>query len=249
METKPICNKTYFTDEKAADEYLFKLHNTSVRKRIPIRSYYCDKCGFWHLTSQKDRLKEKVKELELEKERLKKEVEDLKKEEQIKLNKECWIDERLKKMNETLSTKQKIIREQQTEIGRLVSKINTPSMKIIAHTEYWDAHYNIYFNLLDNDNIIGSIRLSCRDDIREIQALYVDDRYRNKGYAKMLMEHLLDYCRFNNEKKIWLLVRKDNNIAIGMYKKYGFKYSKEKAVDMNGFKYKWMYKKNKTITK
>lgn len=72
------CKKTRFANEKFANDYIDKLHKTSSRKLKPIRTYLCDKCLTWHLTSisaekdmqlvYKDRqinnLKKKIIELE-----------------------------------------------------------------------------------------------------------------------------------------------------------------------------------------
>jgi hypothetical protein len=45
------CKKVSFCDERYADEYISKLNKTSKRKLKPVRSYLCDKCLTWHITS------------------------------------------------------------------------------------------------------------------------------------------------------------------------------------------------------
>lgn len=44
------CSKVYFLNEAVANEYIEKLHKTSVRKYKPVRAYLCEKCLTWHLT-------------------------------------------------------------------------------------------------------------------------------------------------------------------------------------------------------
>ena len=54
MEIKR-CKKVSFADEKFAQTYIDKLHKTSNRRLIPVRSYLCEKCLLWHLTSIESR--------------------------------------------------------------------------------------------------------------------------------------------------------------------------------------------------
>lgn len=52
IENLEFCPKTYFINEKFANDYIAKLKNTSTRIKRPVRAYLCDKCLNWHLTSQ-----------------------------------------------------------------------------------------------------------------------------------------------------------------------------------------------------
>jgi uncharacterized protein YlaI len=47
-----FCPKTYFINEKYANEFINKLKATSQRIKKPVRAYLCDKCLNWHLTSK-----------------------------------------------------------------------------------------------------------------------------------------------------------------------------------------------------
>jgi GNAT superfamily N-acetyltransferase len=49
--------------------------------------------------------------------------------------------------------------------------------------------------------------------------VFVDEKYRGKGYAKLLMKHILEDEKFV-EVKIWRLATSD---AHHLYKKFGFK--------------------------
>lgn len=83
-----ICKKVSFADEKYAQMYIDKLQKTSNRKLKPVRSYLCEKCFNWHLTSIESRenlqlahkekqifnLKNKVVNLQKEVERLKSKI-------------------------------------------------------------------------------------------------------------------------------------------------------------------------------
>lgn len=52
----------------------------------------------------------------------------------------------------------------------------------------------------------------------EINQFFVYEKYRNKGYASKMLEHLI-----KKNKSITLEVKCNNKKAINLYKKYGFK--------------------------
>jgi len=45
------CKKVSFANELFANAYIDKLKKTSVRRLKPVRSYLCENCLNWHLTS------------------------------------------------------------------------------------------------------------------------------------------------------------------------------------------------------
>jgi hypothetical protein len=48
-----VCVKTRLTTEEAADDLLQQIARTDgTRPKRPVRSYPCQHCGGWHLTSQ-----------------------------------------------------------------------------------------------------------------------------------------------------------------------------------------------------
>lgn len=89
------CKKVKFIDEQSADFYIEKLHKTSKRKLKPTRSYLCDKCLTWHLTSigyfkelpgnnaklqlERNKLRDKVNELKIIETKRRNEIIDLNK--------------------------------------------------------------------------------------------------------------------------------------------------------------------------
>lgn len=50
-ELERVCTKIAFTKSDAKKE-LKRIRDTSQDHKKPIRSYECDKCGWWHLTSE-----------------------------------------------------------------------------------------------------------------------------------------------------------------------------------------------------
>lgn len=52
-----LCPKEFFISESDAKYRLNHIRNKTIEyhrfnRVIPVRTYYCDKCGYWHLTSQ-----------------------------------------------------------------------------------------------------------------------------------------------------------------------------------------------------
>ena len=73
------------------------------------------------------------------------------------------------------------------------------------------------------DESVAYLEYSIIYDRMEIDNLYVTEEYRNRGIASALMEYLIDIFNKNNLVNITLEVRVSNDIAISLYKKYGFK--------------------------
>jgi len=46
-----ICSKEIYTSKKAANTALVKIKDSEQTNKKPVRSYECDECSFWHLTS------------------------------------------------------------------------------------------------------------------------------------------------------------------------------------------------------
>ena len=133
------CNKTKYGSQKEADKDIDRIRKKSKRNTIPIRSYLC-KCGFWHLTSKEDKFKIKLAEINMDNKKLdslNKEVErlgnqnKLLKEENESLknadNKEgrhlAKVDERVKRLNEIIANKNKLISMVRKDNHELISKI------------------------------------------------------------------------------------------------------------------------------
>lgn len=50
----PICDtlKAAFVDKEAADKELKRIRKDPRKHKKPVRSYECERCGFWHHTSK-----------------------------------------------------------------------------------------------------------------------------------------------------------------------------------------------------
>ena len=82
-----------------------------------------------------------------------------------------------------------------------------------------DVFSNIYLCTVDN-NIIGFISYSIMYERAEILDIFIDIKYRNKGYASKLIKKVLNQAHECNN--ISLEVDVENKNAINLYKKFGF---------------------------
>ena len=82
------------------------------------------------------------------------------------------------------------------------------------------------FVLREQRNIIGYGHLDQEDDIIWL-GIAVADGYQGLGLGKLMMDNLFITAKMLEIKSIQLSVDKDNEKAIDMYLKYGFKKLKE----------------------
>jgi predicted RNase H-like nuclease (RuvC/YqgF family) len=154
------CTKTRFATEKDAQFYIGKIKTKSDRAIIPIRAYLC-RCGAWHLTSKKDFVGEndvlvkQVVNLESQINKLKEENEFLKnknvREIDLPLVKQLQAenrllqsrnsketekiinaDDRVKKLNETINQKNRLISTLRADSEKLIIKIMQLEKKITS---------------------------------------------------------------------------------------------------------------------
>jgi hypothetical protein len=56
------CTKLIFASKQIANDYLNEIYNKEQSYKKPIRSYECEKCGFWHITSMPIEIYNKLSE-------------------------------------------------------------------------------------------------------------------------------------------------------------------------------------------
>ena len=78
-----------------------------------------------------------------------------------------------------------------------------------------------YFQLCeDNNNIVGYIYCILDNDTSKIDALFIDELYRNKKIATTLIDNFINYCKNNNIKEVTINVLENNIKAKNLYSKY-----------------------------
>ncbi len=75
----------------------------------------------------------------------------------------------------------------------------------------------------DDDKVIGYLEYSLIYDRMEIDNFLVLDDYRNKGIGTKLLSYLVSLAINFRVVNITLEVRVSNEIAINLYKKFGFR--------------------------
>lgn len=109
----------------------------------------------------------------------------------------------------------------------MIKEINLDNISILDNSLVSKEEVLSYFNsnpfakffvYLDNNAIVGFLYYSDIYDRIEINQITIFDEYRKKGYGSKLISYLVSL-----NKPISLEVKADNNAAIHLYEKYGFK--------------------------
>ena len=89
------------------------------------------------------------------------------------------------------------------------------------------------FFALENKIAIGTVAMiKSSDDRFELAKMTVQEDFRGKGIANMLMDECLKFANKNKAKEIFLISNDSLRIARKLYDKYGFK-----EVDLDSKKY------------
>ncbi len=74
----------------------------------------------------------------------------------------------------------------------------------------------------EDDEYIGYLSILDLEDECEILRLGVRKKYRKQGYAKSMLDFIIEYCIENKKEKIYLEVNSANTVAIKLYELEGF---------------------------
>ena len=90
------------------------------------------------------------------------------------------------------------------------------------------------FFALENKIAIGTVAMiKSSDDKFELAKMTVQEDFRGKGIANMLMDECLKFAKQNNTREIFLISNDSLVIARNLYDKYGFK---EAVLDSQKYK-------------
>lgn len=76
------------------------------------------------------------------------------------------------------------------------------------------------YNYIKDDKILGYLEIRLVDGVLDIMNLFVNEEDRKKGVATSLMNEMMEKEDYN---RIMLEVNENNNEAIRLYSKLGFK--------------------------
>lgn len=82
---------------------------------------------------------------------------------------------------------------------------------------------NNYLCCRKNNEVVGFAGITIILDTAELNNIVVKKNERGNGYASLLLDELIKIAQNNNCSKINLEVSIENEIAINLYKKTGFK--------------------------
>ena len=89
------------------------------------------------------------------------------------------------------------------------------------------------FFALENQKVIGTVAMiNSSDDRFELAKMTVQEDFRGKGIANLLMDECLKFAKENKANEIFLISNDSLTIARNLYDKYGFK-----EVDLDSQKY------------
>lgn len=92
---------------------------------------------------------------------------------------------------------------------------------------------NDYCNIIVDNKIVGCLLLTNKDDGKLLDEIYLEEEYRNKGIGTEIINDIL-----NNNDIVYLLVYKENEKAISLYKKLKFN-----VIEENESRYYMKYNK------
>jgi len=91
-------------------------------------------------------------------------------------------------------------------------------MKHLVCKQQWDKHSADKHVWLIDDTIVGMCTVEYMDSTT-LNSVWIHEDYRGKGYSKIIMDDINA-----KDTPMCLMVRKDNDVAINLYKKYNFEF-------------------------
>lgn len=91
-------------------------------------------------------------------------------------------------------------------------------------TAFESSCSSLYFNFkLELENkIVGYVFCKIVADQAELFNICITPSFQGKGYAKQLLQHLITELAIKQISELWLEVRASNQVAIGLYERFGF---------------------------
>jgi ribosomal-protein-alanine N-acetyltransferase len=80
----------------------------------------------------------------------------------------------------------------------------------------------MYWVSLEDSKVTGYSGVAVIDDFADVATVAVSKSHQRQGIGAVLFQKILDYAIENHANRILLEVRTNNEVAIEMYKKYGF---------------------------
>ena len=85
-----------------------------------------------------------------------------------------------------------------------------------------DIKNGYYYGLFDEDILLGHFCIYLKEGLY-LSNIVIFPKYQGLNYSKIIIQYLKQYIIMNSIDRIWLHVFVQNDIAIGLYNKCGFK--------------------------
>lgn len=106
----------------------------------------------------------------------------------------------------------------------LDEKTYDPNVELVNVNNFYINFINDrakYFEVCEDDGeIVGYIYSKLNNNTALIDALFVEESYRNKKIATTLIENFISFCKSNNIDEISIKVLENNVRAKNLYSKY-----------------------------
>ena len=87
---------------------------------------------------------------------------------------------------------------------------------------YFEAGQTLFIVAKHNEEAAGYAAVLCAADEGNLVSIAVDEKFRNMGIAREMLDILYEELKNNEVSKIFLEVRRSNEAAINLYKSEGF---------------------------
>lgn len=111
-------------------------------------------------------------------------------------------------------------------LERLVYHGQTPWDKFSFRNELKKHHNSLYLVVYDGSKLVSFIGTRFNKEEAHITNIAVSPEYQRRGIASFLVSMMIDYAKQNDCALMSLEVRVDNDAALSVYKKMGFKADK-----------------------
>ena len=119
-----------------------------------------------------------------------------------------------------------IVRLQKKDIANIVALHKTCSFSDGWNEQMlesaFDNNYNA-FGVTQKGELVAYIGFDAGLYEYEFQTVLVNPLFRKQGFAKALINQMIDMAKQNNIESIFLEVRENNQSAINLYQGFGFK--------------------------
>ncbi|MDL2292918.1 ribosomal protein S18-alanine N-acetyltransferase [Acholeplasma sp. OttesenSCG-928-E16] len=116
----------------------------------------------------------------------------------------------------------KVVKEDIDEIINEEKKLLSSSLGYDFILQDLDNENALYYKITEEE-LIGYIGIRLLGDKAEVLNFFIKEQFQKKGYGTKLLKHVLEILIKRKIKSLILEVEKDNNKAIKLYEKLGFK--------------------------